>query len=123
MERFPSAFPRLCKCINLMKKTKKSSVSPISQREGSELPFLKWVCPRRTAAFLLSVALTLLLLTQAAFATSFSFSTGDPDGRIATLARPATPGLVQTETADDFILTQTTLLNQATFTGLLPSGA
>ena len=68
-------------------------------------------------------ALAFLLLVSQASAAVFSFSTGDPDGKIATLARPAIPGKLQTETADDFILTQTTLINQATFTGLLPSGA
>jgi len=39
------------------------------------------------------------------------------------LARPATPGKLQTETADDFVLTETTLISEATFTGLLPLGA
>jgi hypothetical protein len=68
-------------------------------------------------------AVALLLLVLQASATSFTFSTGDPDGKIATLARPASPGKLQTETADDFILTETTLINQATFTGLLPVGA
>jgi len=68
-------------------------------------------------------ALGLLLVASQASADSFSFSTGDPDGKIATLSRPSSPGKIQTETADDFLLTQTTLINQATFTGLLPLGA
>src|SRR5712672_1448224 len=68
-------------------------------------------------------ALALILLAAQASAESFSFSTGSPDGKIATLARPASPGKLQTETADDFVLTETTLINQATFTGLLPLGA
>ncbi len=50
------------------------------------------------------------------------FSTASPDGLIATLSRPAGPGALETETADDFILGQNALVNQATFTGLLPSG-
>jgi hypothetical protein len=68
-------------------------------------------------------ALASLLLVAQATAASFSFSTGDPDGKIATLSRPPSPGKIQTETADDFLITQTTLINQATFTGLLPLGA
>ena len=49
--------------------------------------------------------------------------TGSPDGRIATLSRPNLgPGLIETETADDFILSQQTSLTQATFTGLIPAG-
>ena len=69
-------------------------------------------------------ALASLLLVSQASAASFSFSTGDPDGKIATLSRPSTPGKIQTETADDFIIvSNTTLISQATFTGLIPSGA
>ena len=68
-------------------------------------------------------ALTLLLLAAHASAASFTFSTGEPDGKIATLARPSTPEKLQTETADDFILAETTLINSASFTGLLPVGA
>src|SRR5216117_485443 len=68
-------------------------------------------------------ALALLLLASQASATSFSFSTGDPDGKIATLSRPSSPGKIQTETADDFVVPQAVVINRATFTGLLPSGA
>jgi hypothetical protein len=69
-------------------------------------------------------ALASLLLISQASADSFSFSTGNPDGKIATLSRPASPGKIQTETADDFIIvSNTTLISQATFTGLIPSGA
>jgi len=52
-------------------------------------------------------------------ATSFSFSTGDPDGLIATATRPPSAGKVETETADDFVITQQTRLTSATFTGLV----
>src|SRR5215471_16253070 len=68
-------------------------------------------------------ACALLLLAFQASADSFVFSTGEPDGKIATLSRPASPGKLQTETADDFLLTQSVVINRATFTGLLPSGA
>src|SRR5215469_596886 len=77
-------------------------------------------------ASILAVCLSLsalLLLPPRASAADFSFSTGSPDGRIGTLSRPASDGLVQTETADDFILDECVLINQATFTGLLPMGA
>ncbi len=58
-----------------------------------------------------------------AAADSFLFSTGNPDGKIATLSRPAGPGQLETETADDFVLKQTTTIDSATFTGLFPLGA
>jgi hypothetical protein len=57
-------------------------------------------------------------------AATLLFSTGSPDGKIATLSRPATgAGLLETETADDFILGQNAMIRGATFTGLLPTGA
>ncbi|HWW97038.1 MAG TPA: PEP-CTERM sorting domain-containing protein [Edaphobacter sp.] len=51
------------------------------------------------------------------------FSTGSPDGKIATLSRPAGPGGLETETADDFILGQAAFVTNASFVGLLPTGA
>lgn len=68
-------------------------------------------------------ALSSLLLASQASADSFSFSTGAPDGKIATLSRPASQGKIQTETADDFVVTQAVVISEATFTGLLPLGA
>jgi hypothetical protein len=72
-------------------------------------------------AFGLSLT-ALLVLPPRASAVSFSFSTGAPDGQVGTLSRVPTAAQIQTETADDFILAEPTLINQATFTGLLPSG-
>jgi hypothetical protein len=53
--------------------------------------------------------------------SAFSFSTGNPDGRIATVAEPpgANNGNVEFETADDFVLPTETQITQATFTGLV----
>jgi PEP-CTERM motif-containing protein len=69
------------------------------------------------AVFAMAVA-----LARPAAADSFFFSTGSPDGRIATLSAPASASHSETETADDFILGQATTINHATFIGLLPSG-
>ena len=66
--------------------------------------------------------LALSLSSQPASAAPFSFSTGAPDGLIGTLSRPASTGVIQTETADDFTLNQATQINQATFYGLVPAG-
>src|SRR5216117_1633306 len=78
----------------------------------------------KTVTLVLASTLSALLwLAAQASAASFSFSTGDPDGKIGTLSRPTTPGQIQTETADDFILPETTIIRLATFTGLIPSGA
>ena len=67
--------------------------------------------------------LALLLAASQASAGAFFFSTGNPDGKIATLSRPASPGKMETETADDFLTTQSVVITQASFTGLLPAGA
>src|SRR5207249_2534341 len=91
-----------------------------------ETPALRGVRPSVLATLsankITAGTLALLLLAAHASAASFTFSTGDPDGKVATLSRPASPGKIQTETADDFVLTQTVVISQATFTGLLPLG-
>jgi hypothetical protein len=56
-------------------------------------------------------------------ATPFFFSTGSPDGQIATLSRTASTGKLETETADDFVTTLPTNITDATFIGLLVGGA
>ena len=55
----------------------------------------------------------------------FSFNTGDPDGLMATASRPdgGTPSTFEIESADDFVLTSSTSITSATFTGLIPAGA
>jgi hypothetical protein len=55
-------------------------------------------------------------------AASFAFSTGGADGRLASLSQPASATRLETETADDFILPETTSINAATVTGLIPIG-
>jgi PEP-CTERM motif len=76
-------------------------------------------------AFLRMVAVPVVvaMLASPVSAGTFFFSTGTPDGKIATLSRPSSPGKLETESADDFILTQPTRIDSATFTGLLPLGA
>jgi hypothetical protein len=76
--------------------------------------------PRHGIAAILLAALPAL----PARADTFFFSTGAPDGKIATLSRTASAGKLETETADDFMTTaQTTTITNATFTGLLVGGA
>src|SRR5207253_2129879 len=68
------------------------------------------------------LVLMALLLASAASGGTFTFSTGDPDGLIATASRPPSTGKIETETADDFVITQQTTLNTASFTGLITGG-
>jgi hypothetical protein len=55
----------------------------------------------------------------------FNFSTGLPDGKVATVSEPASARTAQVEfeSADDFALTTETVLQHASFTGLLTGGA
>jgi len=59
----------------------------------------------------------------AAQADQFSFSTGSPDGKLGALSRPSGSQCVETETADDFVLTHPTLVNGATVHGLVTGAA
>ena len=71
----------------------------------------------------LSLATAILMigigLAQPAWAEHFFFSTGNPDGRLGALSRRPSPGKIETETADDFALTETTVISQAVITGLI----
>jgi hypothetical protein len=69
------------------------------------------------AAFALSVCLTTPL-----WAAPFFFATGTPNGALGALSRRPSPGKIETETADDFFLAETTVINHATIFGLLPVG-
>jgi hypothetical protein len=73
---------------------------------------------RRT--WLTALTAAAAFLSAPALAGNFSFSTGNPDGLMAAASRPSAGAAVEIETADDFILTNTTVITSATFTGLLP---
>ncbi len=75
--------------------------------------------------YLLSPMMMVALFQAApAAADLFFFSTGNPNGLLGTRSGPASsvPSRLETETADDFVLTQTTRITGATITGLIPSG-
>jgi hypothetical protein len=63
-----------------------------------------------------------LLVATSLWSADFSFTTGNPDGLMGAASRRASPGKLETETADDFTLDQTTVIRQATIVGLAPSG-
>src|SRR5947208_3195156 len=65
---------------------------------------------------------TLILLSGTVAGAAFTFTTGAPDGRAGLASRPASGGLIEIESADDFLLGSPTLITGATFTGLIPTG-
>jgi hypothetical protein len=73
--------------------------------------------------FALATLASAFCWSSPAAAAAFSFSTGAPDGLVATASRPSTAGKIEIESADDFILTSNTSLTSASFTGLLTGGA
>src|SRR4051812_43503238 len=89
---------------------------------GQKLYWAKFNTARNFAHWLFLITSAVLLYTADVTAASFFFSTGEPDGKVATLSRPASPGALATETADDFTLASATVITQATFTGLLVGG-
>ena len=72
---------------------------------------------------IVAAALPLAIGIGTAQASPFFFSTGSPDGLVATGSRPGGAGGQEIESADDFILGQQTSITRATFNGLLPFGA
>jgi hypothetical protein len=71
----------------------------------------------------LGIAVLLCVCALPAGADTVVVSTGNPDGLIATASRPSSPGKIEIETADDFVLTQTTSITGGSFTGLVPTGS
>ena len=65
----------------------------------------------------------LLCLNTHVQADTFFFSTGNPDGKMATASRPSSTGKFEIEAADDFVLTKSTSITNASFTGLLTGNA
>ena len=84
--------------------------------------------PRQSVIAIRTTVLTTLVLGGLTLLGSpikddvFSFSTGSPDGKIGTASHPSGPGAIEVESADDFILSSSTLIDHATITGLLPAG-
>jgi len=75
---------------------------------------------RRIAVGLLA-ALAVVALSSAASAqdTKFFVSTGNADGKLGALSRRPSTDKLETETADDFFLKQTTVIAGATIAGLI----
>ena len=79
---------------------------------------------KKSRKFLLTgVALGLAAcLATPLWADTFFFQTGSPNGLLGALSRRPSPAKVETETADDFALRETTVLKTATIFGLIPAG-
>jgi hypothetical protein len=106
-------------------------MSEITRKKGSKMnrfdKFLKGMTTPRKVVITRGGLITGTLLLAALLATPlwaapFFFSTGSPNGQLGALSRRPSPGKMETETADDFVLTETTVIKNATITGLIPVG-
>jgi len=70
-----------------------------------------------------AATLFLALGTTGGAAAPFLFSTGPATDGIATATRPSGGGAFEIESADDFLLANSTRITSATFTGLITGGA
>jgi len=84
---------------------------------------LQALIPSKARTGIVAFAFAVVAMPLPAAADQFFFSTGNPDGLMATATRPESPGKFEIETGDDFVLTQPTSITHADFTGLIPSGA
>ena len=66
---------------------------------------LETLIPLKARTGIAALAFAALMMPLPAAADPFFFSTGNPDGKIATAARPESPGKFEIETGDDFGLT------------------
>src|SRR5215469_13997877 len=84
---------------------------------------LQSLIPLKARTGIAALTFAAVVIPLPAAADAFVFSTGNPDGLMATATRPSSPGKFEIETGDDFALIQQTLLTGAAFTGLIPLGA
>src|SRR5215510_9965873 len=83
---------------------------------------LEKLIPLKARTGIAALTFAAVVMPLPAAADTFVFNTGNPDGLMATATRPESAGKFEIETADDFVLTQQTLITGAAFTGLIPSG-
>jgi PEP-CTERM motif len=76
----------------------------------------------RCLSLMMLLAIGLLSAIPAA-ADGVIVNTGSPDGLIAMASRPGSPGKMEIEAADDFVVTGATNVTGGSFVGLLPTGA
>ena len=77
----------------------------------------------KTNLFFSAVCLSIFVAAVPATADTLLFSTGIPNGLLGSASRPSAPGRAEVETADDFVFTNPTQINSATFTGIIPANS
>jgi hypothetical protein len=84
----------------------------------------KALIPSKTRTGIAALTFVAVVMPLPVLADALLFSTGNPDGRMATAARPESAGKFEIETGDDFaLIAQQTSITGATFTGLLTGGS
>ena len=70
-----------------------------------------------------AILLSCIAAADSATADIFLYSNTAVNGQMAAATRPSSAGAFEIEAADDFVLTNQTVINGATFTGLAPVGS
>jgi hypothetical protein len=89
--------------------------------------FLNGMTATRKTVKTRAISIATALVLTASFATPlwaapFFFATGSPTNQLGAISRRPSPGNIETETADDFLLQEPTVISHATIFGLLPTG-
>jgi hypothetical protein len=87
-------------------------------KKTKENEMQSYICQKLFGAL---VVLAAMFFSGAAAAqnTQVIVNTGNPDGKLGALSRRPSSGKLEAETADDFVLNQTTVISGATITGLI----
>lgn len=75
-----------------------------------------------TRIILVASLLVFCIFAPSTRADDVVFSTGNPDGLIATASRPSGGGKIEIETADDFFISQATSITGGTLLACSPQG-
>jgi len=82
-----------------------------------------WIMTIRQSCVVASLVAAAGMTGAARAQSPFAFNTGIPDGLMATASRPESEGVLEIESADDFVLATDTRLSIARVVGLIPAGA
>src|SRR5215470_6340633 len=96
---------------------------PLEEDQVNRFKNVRRIIMRSTLRFVTAILIIGIGFATPGWAQRFFFSTGNSDGKLGALTRPASAGKLETETADDFVLLETTAISRAVITGIIvPSG-
>src|SRR5215470_17820725 len=92
---------------------------PLEEDQVNRFKNVRRIIMRSTLRFVTAILIIGIGFATPGWAQRFFFSTGNPDGKLGALTQPASTGKLETETADDFVLLETTAISRAVITGII----